>query len=44
MPSGAHASCGAVFREKLIDVLRRFSKSREFVLGGSSVMSGERRS
>ena len=27
MPSGAHASCGMSFREKLIDVSRRFSKS-----------------
>jgi hypothetical protein len=27
MPSGAHASCGASLREKMIDVLRRFSKS-----------------
>jgi hypothetical protein len=27
MPSGAHASCGTSFREKLIDVSRRFSKS-----------------
>src|SRR6516164_4182891 len=25
--SGAHASCGASFREKLIDVSRRFSNS-----------------
>jgi len=25
--SGAHASCGTSFREKLIDVSRRFSKS-----------------
>jgi hypothetical protein len=27
VPSGAHASCGTSFREKLIDVSRRFSKS-----------------
>ena len=27
MPSGAHASCGTSFGEKLIDVSRRFSKS-----------------